>query len=94
MFEKDNVTEEQFKEAYNFLNSLEGEFWKPNILCTKTLRKQISKLIMQKHKQNGKSEQQVTTNTKRSAGFTIAGAEKTLLADAERKLRKVEGKQR
>jgi len=92
MFEKDQVTQEQFKEAYNFLNSLEGEFWKPNILCTKTLRKQISKLIMQKHKSNGKSEQQFTGNTKTRARFSIARAEQTLLADAERKRTEMENR--
>lgn len=89
MFDNDNVTQDQVKDAYAFLNSLEGEFWKKQILSTETLRKQIQKILIQKNTKNG-GQQQFTTNTKKSAGFSIDGAKKTLLADAERKLRKVE----
>lgn len=47
MFESDGVTKEQIRTAYDFLKSPEGEFWKPNILSTKTLREKIEKLISQ-----------------------------------------------
>lgn len=56
MFDVDKVTQEQMKEAHAFLSSLEGEFWKKNILSTETLRKQISKLLIQKKDLNGKSK--------------------------------------
>lgn len=93
MFEKKEATSDQIKEAYEFLNSIEGEFWKANILCTVTLRKQISKLIVKKNSQqtpleNGK---QLTSATKKPFKFTIAGATETLIADAQRKLPKMEG---
>jgi len=87
MFEIDKVTQDQVKQAYDYLNSLEGEFWKKNILSTETLRKKIPQLLIQKNTPNGN---QSTNGTKRPAKFTIAGAEKTLLADAERKQRKMD----
>jgi len=87
MFESDKVSEDQIKQAYDYLNSLEGEFWKKNILSTETLRKKIPQLLIQKNTPNAN---QSTNGTKRPAKFTIAGAEKTLLADAERKQRKMD----
>lgn len=92
MFDVDKVTQEQIKTAYEFLNSIDGEFWKKNILSTETLRKQIQKLIIQKNSSNGKSEQQFTGNTKTRARFSIARAEQTLLADAERKRTEMENR--
>lgn len=53
MIDSDNVTRQQLQDAYRFLNSLEGEFWKKNILSTKTLREKISQLLIQKNKSNG-----------------------------------------
>ena len=49
MIENDNTTREQIRQAYDFLKSKEGEFWKSNILSTKKLREQIDKLIAQKN---------------------------------------------
>lgn len=40
---------EQLREAYNFLNSIDGEFWKSNILSTAALRKNIATLIIKKN---------------------------------------------
>jgi hypothetical protein len=87
MFENDNVTQEHVKQAYEFLNSLEGEFWKKNILSTESLRKQIQKLLIQKNTQNGK---QFTSSTKKQARFSVARATETLRSDAERKQREME----
>lgn len=53
MFDNDKVTQEQVKQAYEYLNSLEGEFWKNNILSTSTLREKISQILIQKNKSNG-----------------------------------------
>lgn len=49
MIEKDGVTFQQLRDAYNFLNSPEGEFWKSNILSTKKLREQLSVLLAKKN---------------------------------------------
>ena len=83
MFEKDNVTQKQFKEAYEYLDSLEGEFWKKNVLSTTALRDKISQLLIQK---NTPYAGKFTNNTqKKQAVFTIAGAEQTLASDFERR---------
>ena len=49
LLENKEATKEQLREAYSFLNSIEGEFWKSNILSTATLRKQIATLIAKKN---------------------------------------------
>lgn len=49
MIEKNEATKEQLIEAYGFLGSEEGEFWKSNILSTQTLRKQIPTLLAKKN---------------------------------------------
>jgi len=60
MIEKDKVSSEQFKTAYNFLKSREGSFWKTNILSTKKLREKLPSLIMQaNNSQNNKSNYNV-----------------------------------
>mgnify|MGYP000283006040 CR=1 FL=1 len=46
MMESDNVTQEQLKIIFKYLDSNQGEFWKKNILSTEKLRKQAEKLIM------------------------------------------------
>ncbi len=54
MIEKENVTIENLRDAYNYLNSPAGDFWKPNILSTSKLREQIAQLLLrQKTSQNG-----------------------------------------
>ena len=49
MIEKKEVTIEQLRDAYNYLESKEGEFWKTNILSTEKLRKNISMLLAKKN---------------------------------------------
>lgn len=49
MFEKNEATKEQLREAYEYLNSKEGEFWKSNILSTKKLREKLSMIILKKN---------------------------------------------
>lgn len=49
MFEKDKVTKSQLLDAYNYLNSPEGEFWKSNILSTVKLREKLSVLLAKKN---------------------------------------------
>lgn len=49
MFEKEKVTKNQLIEAYNYLNSAEGEFWKSNILSTVKLREKLPVLLAKKN---------------------------------------------
>jgi hypothetical protein len=49
MIEADKVTKDQIKEAYEYLKSKEGNFWKSNILSTSKLREKISIIISQKN---------------------------------------------
>jgi len=49
MIENDNITRDQIKTAYDFLQSKDSEFWKSNILSTKKLREKIGQLISQKN---------------------------------------------
>jgi hypothetical protein len=49
MFEKDKVTKSQLIDAYNYLNSPEGEFWKSNILSTVKLREKLPVLLAKKN---------------------------------------------
>lgn len=54
MLEKKEASKLQIEEAYRFLNSDEGEFWKSNILSTKKLREKITQILAKKNtkKQN------------------------------------------
>lgn len=47
MFEKDECTDEQFRDVYKYLQSPAGDFWTANILSTTKLRKQFTTLILQ-----------------------------------------------
>lgn len=49
MFEKDKITKSQLLDAYNYLNSPEGEFWKSNILSTAKLREKLPVLLAKKN---------------------------------------------
>lgn len=49
IFEKEEATKEQLIEAYNFLNSTEGEFWKSIILNTSQLRDKLDVIIAKKN---------------------------------------------
>lgn len=63
MIEKKEATIEQLREAYNYLDSPEGEFWKSNVLSTETLRKQISKLLAKKNTIPLKNKKNGSTNS-------------------------------
>ena len=49
MIDNDKVTKQQIRDAYSYLNSKEGEFWKSNILSTSKLREKISTLLAKKN---------------------------------------------
>jgi hypothetical protein len=49
MFEKDKATVQQLRDAYDYLNSPEGEFWKSNILSTAKLREKLPVLLAKKN---------------------------------------------
>ncbi len=49
MIEKEEATIQQLREAYKYLDSQEGDFWKSNILGTDSLRKQLPKLLAKKN---------------------------------------------
>lgn len=49
MFEKDKCTVQQLRDAYDYLNSPEGEFWKSNILSTVKLREKLPVLLAKKN---------------------------------------------
>lgn len=71
MFEKNEATKEQLLEAYGFLNSTDGEFWKSNILTTEKLREKLSILIAKKNTKSNfeaKKESLIPDHTKRK-GF-------------------------
>ena len=53
MIEKKEATKAQITEAYKYLSSPEGEFWKANILSTSKLREKLPTLLAKK---NTKSE--------------------------------------
>lgn len=59
LLENKEGTKEQLQEAYKYLNSKEGEFWKSNILSTAKLREKLSILIAKK---NTKQETSKTSN--------------------------------
>ena len=49
IFEKDKATVQQLRDAYDYLNSPEGEFWKSNILSTAKLREKLPVLLAKKN---------------------------------------------
>jgi hypothetical protein len=49
MIENKEATLNQLRDAYKYLNSPEGEFWKSNILSISKLREQISVLLAKKN---------------------------------------------
>lgn len=66
MIENDEVTHEQFRIVYDYLGSIEGEFWKPNILSTKKLREKFQTLILQSQKIHTNGQQERTKYTGKS----------------------------
>ena len=55
MMTVDKVTKEQLTKVYKYLGSIEGEFWKSNILSTSKLREKFQQLLL-KSQENGKSK--------------------------------------
>lgn len=55
MIETDEVTSQQFRTVYDFLNSAKGEWWKSNILSIKKLREKLPELILKANTSNGTS---------------------------------------
>lgn len=55
MMTVDKVTKEQLIKVYKYLGSIEGEFWKSNILSTSKLREKFQQLLL-KSQENGKSK--------------------------------------
>jgi len=58
----DGVTKEQLTLVYKYLGSVEGEFWKSNILSTSKLREKFQQLLL-KSQENGKSGNYKSGNT-------------------------------
>jgi hypothetical protein len=50
MIENKECDTDNLREVWKYLSSAKGEFWKSNILSTETLRKQITKLVMEANK--------------------------------------------
>ena len=55
MMTVDEVTKEQLTKVYKYLGSIEGEFWKSNILSTSKLREKFQQLLLNSQ-ENGKSK--------------------------------------
>ena len=62
MITNDGVSREQIIKVFKFLDSPEGDFWKPNILSTKKLREKFSQLIIKSQSSNGKQQPDKRTN--------------------------------
>jgi hypothetical protein len=54
MVEVDGFTKDQFRSIWEFLSK--DEFWRQNILSTKTLRKHFNKLLLKANKQKLKDD--------------------------------------
>ncbi|WP_456867561.1 hypothetical protein [Galbibacter sp. BG1] len=65
MISKNECTREQIKDIYRYLNSKEGEFWKPNILSTSKLREKATELLM---KYNTVKNKTITQPSKKQIG--------------------------
>jgi len=62
MMTSDGVTKEQLTKVYKYLGSIEGEFWKSNILSTSKLREKFQQVLL-KSQENGKSGNNYGGNT-------------------------------
>ena len=60
MLEVDKVTQEQLTIVFKFLDSQEGNFWKPIILSTEKLRKNFNQLILKSKTKNGTAKRNRT----------------------------------
>ena len=75
MYERDDYTDEQFRDVFKFLNSPKGEFWTTNILSTTKLREKFTTLLLQ----NGRK--QASTQDNRSDGEKTESAVRNYYSD-------------
>lgn len=57
MMTSDGVTKSQLTKVFQFLDSPEGNFWKPNILSTTKLREKISQILLKINSNESATEQ-------------------------------------
>lgn len=71
MITKDGVTKEQLTKVFKFLDSEEGNFWKPNILSIDKLREKFSQLMIKSQTpiQNGRKQETRTNQQIASDAF-------------------------
>tara|TARA_R110000772_G_scaffold35637_5_gene85826 strand:+ start:4501 stop:5412 length:912 start_codon:yes stop_codon:yes gene_type:complete len=62
MIETDKVTLEQLQIVFKYLDSLEGEFWKSNILSTKKLREKFPQLVIKAQENANRTNSNKTGN--------------------------------
>ena len=75
MYERDDYTDEQFRDVFKFLNSPKGEFWTTNILSTTKLREKFTTLLLQ----NGRK--QASTQDDRSDAEKTESAVRNYYSD-------------
>lgn len=65
MMEQDKVTREMLLQAYQYLEGPNSTFWKPNILSTVSLRKNITQLLAQANNSSAPDEVKTKTETQK-----------------------------
>ena len=69
MMTKDEITKEQLTSVFKYLDSPQGEFWKPNILSTSKLREKFQQLIMKANEKSKNGQVNTIGNTGVSAEY-------------------------
>jgi len=69
MMTKDEITKEQLTSVFKYLDSPQGEFWKPNILSTTKLREKFQQLIMKANEKSKTGQSNTVGNTGVSAEY-------------------------
>ena len=69
MMTKDEITKEQLTSVFKYLDSPQGEFWKPNILSTSKLREKFQQLIMKANEKSKNGQVNTVGNTGVSAEY-------------------------
>lgn len=69
MMTKDEITKEQLTSVFKYLDSPQGEFWKPNILSTTKLREKFQQLIMKANEKSKTVKSNTVGNTGVSAEY-------------------------
>ena len=65
MIERDKVTREMLLQAYDYLNGPDSTFWKPNILSTVNLRKNIAQMLAQANNSEAPKSSTSTATSKK-----------------------------